>query len=280
MHTRRHAHARAPFTRAGPLSGLPLLLHQPGGWQPARLCSRCNAPHGSNLAPAGSPATHTLEPRLGQIAQSGVPREQLYIAGSVLSDVSVGERPARLETARACAETSRTLSLYRRALTDPSPNPEPRCAESRAVLAAGGVESLDMLLLERPGALGGVRVRVGVRSRGRSRGMSRGKGRGRGIGRVGLALTPTLALTRGKPRLSSGPVAWTARGTPDPNLNPHPHSHPHPHPNPNPNPYPYPNPQANPNPSPTPHRVRGARCRLGAGARGEHLRVRAKGWPS
>ena len=108
MHTRRHAHARAPLTRAGPLSGLPLLLHQPGGRQPARLRSRCNAPHGSNLAPAGSPAAHTLEPRLGQIAQSGVPREQLYIAGSVLSDVSVGERPARLETARACAETSRT----------------------------------------------------------------------------------------------------------------------------------------------------------------------------
>ena len=111
MHTRRHAHARAPLTRAGPLSGLPLLLHQPGGRQPARLRSRCNAPHGSNLAPAGSSATHTLEPRLGQIARSGVPREQLYIAGSVLSDVSVGERPARLETARACAETSR-LSLY------------------------------------------------------------------------------------------------------------------------------------------------------------------------
>jgi hypothetical protein len=38
----------------------------------------------------------------------------------------VGERPARLETARAVAE-------------------------SRAALAAGGVESLDMLLLERPG---------------------------------------------------------------------------------------------------------------------------------
>ena len=112
MHTRRHAHARAPLTRAGPLSGLPLLLHQPGGRQPARLRSRCNAPHGSNLAPADSSATHTPEPRLGQIAQSGVPREQLYIAGSVLSDVSVGERPARLETARACAETRRTLSLY------------------------------------------------------------------------------------------------------------------------------------------------------------------------
>ena len=94
-----------------------------------------------------------------------MPREQLYIAGSVLSDVSVGERPARLETARACAESSRTLSLYRRALTDPAPNPEPRCAESRAVLAAGGVESLDMLLLERPGALGGVRVWVRVRVR-------------------------------------------------------------------------------------------------------------------
>ena len=55
-----------------------------------------------------------------------MPREQLYIAGTVLSDVSVGERPARLETARACAA-------------------------SRATLAAGGVESLDMLLLERPG---------------------------------------------------------------------------------------------------------------------------------
>ena len=62
----------------------------------------------SSLRTAGP---DSLEPRLGQIAQSGVPREQLYIAGSVLSDVSVGERPARLETARACAETSR-LSLY------------------------------------------------------------------------------------------------------------------------------------------------------------------------
>ena len=120
----------------------------------------------------------------------------------MLSDVSLGERPARLETARACAETRRTLSLYRRALTAPAPNPEPscaerravlavliltlttltlatltltltRCAESRAVLAAGGVESLDMLLLERPGALAGVRVRVRDRVRGRDRGRGR-----------------------------------------------------------------------------------------------------------
>ena len=32
------------------------------------------------------------------IARSGLPREQLYIAGTVLSDVSVGERPARRAT--------------------------------------------------------------------------------------------------------------------------------------------------------------------------------------
>ena len=35
--------------------------------------------------------------------------------------------------------------------TNPNPNPN-QVAESRATLAAGGVESLDMLLLERPGA--------------------------------------------------------------------------------------------------------------------------------
>ena len=60
------------------------------------------------------------------IARSGVPRDELYIAGTVLSDVAVGERAARLETVRACED-------------------------SRQILAAGGVAALDMLLLERPG---------------------------------------------------------------------------------------------------------------------------------
>ena len=141
----------------------------------------------------------------------------------MLSDVSLGERPARLETARACAETRRTLSLYRRALTAPAPNPEhscaerravlavliltlatltlatltltlTRCAESRAVLAAGGVESLDMLLLERPGALAGVRVRA----RDRVRGRGRGRGRLLGLACGGLAREPRARAQRGR----------------------------------------------------------------------------------
>ena len=119
-HVARHAHAKhTPCTR-GAMRTHELLLRvqalsvgfrsfftSPEGGNQLGF-ARAVTSHGSNLRPADSSATHTLEPRLGQIAQSGVPREQLYIAGSVLSDVSVGERPARLETARACAETSRT----------------------------------------------------------------------------------------------------------------------------------------------------------------------------
>ena len=60
------------------------------------------------------------------IASSGIPRNELYLSGSVLSDVTVGERAARLETLRACEQ-------------------------SRRALTAGGVERLDLLLLERPG---------------------------------------------------------------------------------------------------------------------------------
>jgi 2,5-diketo-D-gluconate reductase A len=64
------------------------------------------------------------------VRDSGLPRDSLFIAGSVLSDEAIGNRAAR--------------SLTRA-----------RVEESRAALAAGGVDSLDMLLLERPGLSGG-----------------------------------------------------------------------------------------------------------------------------
>ena len=60
------------------------------------------------------------------IRDSGIPREQLYIAGSVLSDDALGFRAARATTMQ-------------------------RCDASLEVLASGGVERLDMLLLERAG---------------------------------------------------------------------------------------------------------------------------------
>ena len=60
------------------------------------------------------------------IRDGGVPREQLFIAGSVLSDDAEGGRAGRRRTTIACDESRRTL-------------------------AEGGVESLDLLLLERPG---------------------------------------------------------------------------------------------------------------------------------
>ena len=60
------------------------------------------------------------------IRDSGIPRDQIYIAGSVLSDDAVGFRSARATTRQ-------------------------RCDASLDVLASGGVERLDMLLLERAG---------------------------------------------------------------------------------------------------------------------------------
>ena len=59
------------------------------------------------------------------ISRSGVARGDIFIAGSVLSDDANGYREALKETSRACDE-------------------------SLEALASGGVDSLDMLLLERP----------------------------------------------------------------------------------------------------------------------------------
>lgn len=60
------------------------------------------------------------------IRESGIDRSELYIAGTVLSDDAEGYRKARAVTRQ-------------------------RCEESLAELAAGGVDRLDMLMLERPG---------------------------------------------------------------------------------------------------------------------------------
>ena len=60
------------------------------------------------------------------IRESGVPRNELCILGSVLSDDAVGFRAARTTT-------------------------KDRTARSLETLASGGVDALDMLLLERPG---------------------------------------------------------------------------------------------------------------------------------
>ena len=60
------------------------------------------------------------------IRDSGVPRSQLFIAGTVLSDDAIEYRRARTTTAQ-------------------------RCDESLETLASSGIEDLDMLMLERPG---------------------------------------------------------------------------------------------------------------------------------
>jgi len=60
------------------------------------------------------------------IRDSGVPRSELFIAGSVLSDDAEGYRAARATTKQ-------------------------RCDESLQALSSGGVGELDLLLLERPG---------------------------------------------------------------------------------------------------------------------------------
>lgn len=68
------------------------------------------------------------------VLESGIPRSELFIAGTVLSDDAVGFRTAKATTARRCE------------------------ASFEALASGGGVDKLDMLLLERPG-LDGASIR-------------------------------------------------------------------------------------------------------------------------
>ncbi|EOD15988.1 hypothetical protein EMIHUDRAFT_118415 [Emiliania huxleyi CCMP1516] len=114
------------------------------------------------------------------VRASGVPRQALYIAGSVLSDDAESERAARQLTATACDE-------------------------SRSALSDGGVETLDLLLIERPAG-----SRAAVRGQWRALASRREEGWARGLGTCNFGAAQLDWLPE-RPLLNQSPFSLGVR---------------------------------------------------------------------
>jgi len=118
------------------------------------------------------------------VRDSGLPREAVYIAGSILSDNAENYRNARALTARECDASLQTL-------------------------AQGGVNYLDMLLLERP-AIGGCAAILGQWKECEARRMS-GVARSLGVCNFSLREIDCLKFCAYRPQLNQIPFNLAVR---------------------------------------------------------------------